>query len=1219
MAKTKIQQTHIILECGSAFSNKSFPVFEFHISKDVRKKYDFDNELFSLNGNIIFSDFRAVRVFVQKLNSRREVQDQVSAGKVNAAGLMDEIYHYIFRLYEVQVNPGVFKKALNHLDEKVGEEDTRKLLFDFISHFPPKDVYKEKISSFDYLNSFSVDRSNSEVTLEEMILLFIANFNPANSKLIELFDEKYLPEKELYKKVINELDLFFQKEEKFGPEKQDIFTLFKTPILNNPDNIEAQLDFILKKFAIILDEKFKRRILSSKDLIKEDYNLSQGEPGGGAPTVVPKYKGGVNDSEFLMLGKSGYKYALHSSKDYDEPENFTPDTNWMPRVVVIAKNSYVWLDQLSKKYERNIRTLDQIPDEELDQLARWNFNGLWLIGIWERSSASKKIKHIMGNIDAVSSAYSLYDYQIAHDLGGEFAYNNLNERARVRGIRLASDMVPNHTGIFSKWVIEHPEYFIQSSHPPFPNYSFNGPDLSDDTSVQLRIEDGYWERRDAAVVFQRVDNRSGEVRYIYHGNDGTNMPWNDTAQLNLIRKDVREAVIQKIFEVARKFSIIRFDAAMTLAKKHFARLWYPEPGRGGDIPSRSDYAMTREEFDKIFPEEFWREVVDRINVEMPDTLLLAEAFWLMEGYFVRSLGMHRVYNSAFMHMMMKEENSKYRDLISNTLEFEPEILKRYVNFMSNPDEETAIKQFGTDDKYFGVCTLMVTLPGLPMFAHGQIEGYTEKYGMEYQRAYYHEVPNQWLVDRHQREIFPLMKKRYLFSQVANFWLFDFIDGYGTINENVFAYTNTDRGEHALIFYNNKYESASGRIFISSPKLMTNYGGGRGIQTLTISESLGMNPSPKHFYIYREHISNLEFIKTGSDIAQNGFEIELGAFKLLVYLDWLEVYDESGEWEKLAWKLGNKGVPNMWRAFEEMKVEAIHFAFESMFNEDSIDGFIKTCVLGDAKASEEDRISFIDEKYFNLLITVKNHFNLDVALQPIIDKFEEEIVSVRKLNRLLDDEFDYKKNSAYKEIHRSVQISRDTNYNDNSIIFMLWLIVSNMKELFSVEGKINKENYIDVMLLDSPVKRILQKLGRGDFEIYSGINLLNIFHSNSYEIRKIFTLRENEGVKNDLVDDSIEVKENSLLKLLADESTKMYLGVNQHGGIWYYSKEKFEDLINWIFTLSTLELMKVKRGSLMEINKSFNMLFEDFQALKKISEKAEYKLELLKEKLTDVKF
>jgi hypothetical protein len=171
------------------------------------------------------------------------------------------------------------------------------------------------------------------------------------------------------------------------------------------------------------------------------------------------------------------------------------------------------------------------------------------------------------------------------------------------------------------------------------------------------------------------------------------MHWNDTAQLNLLNPEVRESLIQTILHVAKKFPIIRFDAAMTLSKKHYQRLWFPIPGTGGAIPSRSDYGMTRQAFDEAMPEEFWREVVDRINSEMPNTLLLAEAFWLMEGYFVRTLGMHRVYNSAFMHMLMKEENNKYRELIKNTLDFNPEILKRYVNFMSNPDEETAVNLF----------------------------------------------------------------------------------------------------------------------------------------------------------------------------------------------------------------------------------------------------------------------------------------------------------------------------------------------------------------------------------------------------------------------------------------------------------------------------------------------------------------------------------------------
>ena len=104
--------------------------------------------------------------------------------------------------------------------------------------------------------------------------------------------------------------------------------------------------------------------------------------------------------------------------------------------------------------------------------------------------------------------------------------------------------------------------------------------------------------------------------------------------------------------------------------------------------------MDLETFNQQVPGEFWREVVDRVAKEVPDTLLLAEAFWMMEGYFVRTLGMHRVYNSAFMHMLRDEDNAKYRRGIRDTLAYSPAVLNRYVNFMNNPDEETAAEQFG---------------------------------------------------------------------------------------------------------------------------------------------------------------------------------------------------------------------------------------------------------------------------------------------------------------------------------------------------------------------------------------------------------------------------------------------------------------------------------------------------------------------------------------------
>ena len=396
----------------------------------------------------------------------------------------------------------------------------------------------------------------------------------------------------------------------------------------------------------------------------------------------------------------------------------------MPNVVLMAKATYVWLEQLSKKYQRHIHRLDQIPVEELQLLRDRGMTGLWLIGLWERSRASQTIKRLRGQADAVASAYSLMDYSIAEDLGGDEAYRKLRElRHATVGLRLASDMVPNHMGLDSNWVIEHPEWFLHRHESPYPSYSFEGPDLSTDSRVEIKLEDHYYDQTDAAVVYRmRYRDGSNRTEFIYHGNDGTTFAWNDTAQLDYSKEAVREHVIQVILEVARRFPIIRFDAAMVLAKRHVQRLWFPLPGQGGSIPSRAEDAMTQEEFDRIMPQEFWREVVDRVQQEVPGTLLLAEAFWLLESYFVRTLGMHRVYNSAFMVMLRDEENAKYRSYLKKTVEFDPDIMKRYVNFMSNPDEKTAIEQFGTGDKFFGVSTMMATIPGLPMFAHGQIEG-----------------------------------------------------------------------------------------------------------------------------------------------------------------------------------------------------------------------------------------------------------------------------------------------------------------------------------------------------------------------------------------------------------------------------------------------------------------------------------------------------------------
>jgi glycosidase len=611
-----------------------------------------------------------------------------------------------------------------------------------------------------------------------------------------------------------------------------------------------------------------------------------------------------------------------------EAEAFSRDKDWMSNLVLIAKNVHVWLDQLSRRYERHLRRLDDIPDEELDRLARWGFRGLWLIGLWERSRASQKIKQYTGNPEAVASAYSLLDYRIADDLGGEEAWKTLKERAWRRGIRLASDMVPNHMGIDSRWVIEHPHWFVQLDHPPYPWYTFGGGNLSDDGRAGIYIEDGYWERRDAAVVFKRVDHQTGEARYIYHGNDGTSMPWNDTAQLNFLLPEVREAVIRTILHVARLFPIIRFDAAMTLAKRHYQRLWFPQPGDAGAIPSRAERGMSKADFDRQMPVEFWREVVDRVAAEAPDTLLLAEAFWLMEGYFVRTLGMHRVYNSAFMNMLKMEENQKYRQTVKNVLEFSPEVLKRFVNFMNNPDERTAVEQFGKGDKYFGVCMLMVTMPGLPMFGHGQIEGFTEKYGMEYRRAYWDEPVDEHMVWRHETEIFPLMRRRNLFSGAENFALFDFVRGDGGVDENVFAYSNRAGGERALILYNNAYDRTAGTLHTSTA-INTGSVDAPALVRRSLAEALGLDASGACYYRFHDHKTGFEYIRSGREIAERGLFATLDGYQWHAFLDWEELRDTDGRWGELERLLAGRPVPNIHVARLEMEIAAVLAPYEAL--------------------------------------------------------------------------------------------------------------------------------------------------------------------------------------------------------------------------------------------------------------------------------------------------
>lgn len=926
------------------------PTFEFHVARAVRDRCGFDDPLFALSGNVVLANLTAVRAFAAKLDEARgavaDPERAVKPGALAAMGLIDEALHVVVAAYRETRDARAMTDALAWFEARLGRAALDRTLLAFAEEFPTVSVYRGRQSAAAWLEAATAGVSHRAVALEELLLLWLANANPAFAPFRELFDDTSLAAASAYRTISADLRAYFETRPRFGPDAQNLIDLLRAPALASPDSLEGQLDYIREHWRMLIGGLLER-LLRALDVLREEERALYFR------LHPPTFDGGH------AIGDSGPGAVLRFDRTGHDPEfeRFSPDQEWMPRAVVIAKSTFVWLDQLSRRWGRVIARLDQIPDEELDTLAARGFNGLWLIGLWERSRASQRIKQLCGNPDAAASAYALDDYRIADELGGDPAYANLRDRCSQRGIRLASDMVPNHMGLDSHWVVEHPEWFLSLDYCPYPSYSFAGVDLSNDPRVGLWLEDHYYDRTDAAVVFKRLDRGSGEVRYVYHGNDGTSFPWNDTAQLDYLNPATREAVIQTILEVARRFPIIRFDAAMVLSKKHYQRLWFPEPGTGGAIPTRAERGMTRAQFDGAMPVEFWREVVDRVAAEAPGTLLLAEAFWMMEGYFVRTLGMHRVYNSAFMNMLRDEQNANYRSVIRNTVEFDPEILKRYVNFMNNPDERTAVDQFGRGGKYFGICTLMSTLPGMPMFGHGQVEGLTEKYGMEYRRAYLDEAPDDGLVAEHQRRIAPLLHRRALFAEAHEFLMYDCLHEHGHVIEDVFAYSNRAGGERALVLYHNVWGSAAGGIRTSCATASRRADGTLTLRRRTLAEGLDLD-SAHPFVRCRDLVSGLEHLWRTRELVERGLWVELGAYECRVLLDWNAVAEDGRPWSTLCDELGGRGAARLDERLAEIERRALHHAFHAAMEVATVEDAPTTAVTPDpapAAAAYEARV------------------------------------------------------------------------------------------------------------------------------------------------------------------------------------------------------------------------------------------------------------------------
>lgn len=880
--------------CTVDREDPNLTIRHLHVTRKAQAKFDLAPASFGLFGRVLRLEHTEAVSWADTINHARTArlpadQRRVSVGYVLAAVALHELMHALIASVTAPggVYEGEFEAVVAELPARLGAQSVGQLARRFSETYVAASATHSDQPPGSAISAGLFDDHDPALP-EELLLLELARRNPALGSLAELFEAPDLMASAEWQRAIQVIEgrlggrnrgsatrsgsdapqPYPHVHQGAGKQRASATTqdpgrgaslldLLQEPQLRAPHSLADQLALAIDLWQPHLGVRYSHALDKARrasDVLREEYLPPSGH--GDYVEVPPQH------------------YELRGD---DEAEAFSPDSNWMPGVALVAKSTYVWLAQLSRRFGYDIRTLDAVPDEALAELSQQGFNALWLIGVWWRSDASRTIKRLRGQPDALASAYSVRDYVVAPELGGEDALVKLRDKAARYGLRLASDMVPNHTAIDARWVVEHPDWYVQTPVSPYPAYTFTGPDLSPDSRVSVRIEDHYYDGSDAAVVFQRSDLATGDVRYLYHGNDGTALPWNDTAQLDFLNPETRQAVINTTVAVARRFPLIRLDAAMTLARRHVRRLWHPPPGEGGAVPSRSLLAASAQEFDQRMPQEFWRELVDALATQAPDTMLMAEAFWLMEVYFVRTLGMHRVYNSAFMHMTLKEQNAEYRRYLKQYLAQSPDVLGRFVNYMSNPDEEPAAEQFGDGDKEFGVATLLATLPGLPMFGHGQVEGLREKYGMEFAAPRLQEEPRRWHVERHMSQIAPLLRQRHLFSGSQRFELYDLVQADGSVAEDAYVYSNGAEGVHALVAYNNSYSHVSGMVLTAAP-IAVPEGGERRRKLI---EALGIDPLAGGHAVFEG--SGVSLRVPVAELAAHGLRLELGPYQALVFI------------------------------------------------------------------------------------------------------------------------------------------------------------------------------------------------------------------------------------------------------------------------------------------------------------------------------------------------
>jgi hypothetical protein len=406
--------------------------------------------------------------------------------------------------------------------------------------------------------------------------------------------------------------------------------------------------------------------------------------------------------------------------------------------------------------------------------------------------------------------------------------------------------------------------------------------------------------------------------------------------------------------------------------------------------------------------------------------------------------------------------------------------------------------------------------------------------MEYRRAYWDEPEDEHLVAGHEARIFPLMRRRHIFSGSENFVFYDFFSG-EQVDENVFAYSNRNGDERGLILYHNRYASTSGWIRTSTAIAGKNDRGETILVQKTLREALGLNPDGSYYYAWRDYAGGLEYLHSGPDLCADGLYVALGGYEYKAFLDFREIRDdEFGSWGKLCADLRGRGVTSLDEELQRIRYGAVIEAFQVAAEAAS------RLLTAPAGKEEKEGLLTLLERFYG---EVNRHTGCNGDCLALAEEALQEIAALQRLKPLDGQEETTGESvvpattngrlllAAFLIFHGAGRLATAKDYE---LVSASWYGELGLEWAFAeAEGETSGEFFQrrEIALLLGPLLRWQH--------FFSG------WEQNTAKAR--FTL------------------------LFADPGTREFLECHTYAEHEWFARERFEMLLHWLFTVEALAL------------------------------------------------